>query len=461
MNLFRKKKISTEKTELERNLRTMDLVLLGLGSMVGTGIFTITGTAAATIAGPALVVSIVIAAIAVGMAALIFAEFASRVPTQGGPYSYLYAVFGEFPAWIAGWLVISEFFSVISLTASGWSSYLKGLFHFELPTLINGPLGSTSGFSIDLLPMLVIAAVTGLVLLNARTVLRFNNILVLLKLLALILFIVVGVFYLNPNHWNDFAPFGMGSLFSGNTGIMAGASLIFLSFLGFETIASSVDEAKNPQRSLPSGIIGALVVTAIFYVLITLVLTGVVSYTQLNVPDAVAYALRSVGAIWAANFVSTIAILTLITVAISMTYALARVLYGISRDGLLPKPLSIVSKKHKVPTNATLITGILSMITAGSVPLEKLSEFLNLCTILYLMMLAVGIIKLRHDFGKPKGREFKAPFIPILPVLFLLIGLSLIIHYPASTWLALAVSLLIAVVIYFAYGARHSKLNNR
>jgi APA family basic amino acid/polyamine antiporter len=460
-NILRKKTHVGEKSEMKRNLGLWDVIFLGIGAMVGTGIFTITGIGAATIAGPALIVSILIAALAVGISALFYAEFASRIPVQGSVYGYLYDIAGEFVAWIAGWLVIMEFLTAISSVAAGWGGYLKGLLDLKLPEVLNGPVGTYDHFSIDIMPMLVIVLVTGLVLMNARTALRFNSILVGLKLIALLLFVVVGIFYIKPENWSNFAPFGMGKITGAQTGIMAGAATMFFAFLGFESIALAVDEVKDPQKNIPKGIIGSLSLTAVLYIVITLVLTGMVNYTKLNVNDAVAFALRQVGANWAAAFVSTVAIFTLITVCVSMMYALARMIYGISKDGLLPEFFGTVSKNHKVPTHATYLAGGAALIAAGIWPLDKLANFLSICTLAYLIMLAVGIIKLRKDRGLPTADQFKTPWVPVLPILSILICLSFMVQYPAITWIAFLVAVVVAVVIYFAYGYHNSELHDK
>ena len=462
MDLFRKKKFGSEieKNGLIRHLNGMDLVFLGIGSMIGTGIFTLTGTAAATVAGPALMVSILIAAIAVGISALIFAEFASRIPSQGGPYGYLYAIFGEFPAWITGVLLISEFFTALAITANGWGAYIKGLFHFRLPELINGPLGAYNHFSIDLIPILVVVGISALGFLGTQTVMRFNRILVVIKIVALALFIIAGLFFLNLDNWSNFAPFGWTSAFSGQ-GVMAGASLMFMAFLGFDTVSVSADETKNPNRAVPYGIFGALAVTMLLYIFVTIALTGMVNYTKLDVSDVLAFALRSVGLAWFGNIISVIAMLTLITVGITMTYALVQTIYGISRDDLLPRKLSRLSGKAKIPRNTLILSGLLSVIISGTVSIEALSSFLNLCTLLYLLMLALGILKLRRDFGQPQKGEFRAPFVPFLPLCSIGIILALIVNYSAVTWLALVILLLVATGFYFAYGYQHSRLRSK
>jgi len=430
MNIFRTKDVSLGKTEMHRHLKLWDLILLGIGAMVGTGIFTITGTAAATLAGPALVVSIVISAICVSLSALFFAEFASRVPATGGAYSYLYVVLGEFPAWIAGWLTIMEFMTAVSGVASGWAAYFKGLlshYGISLPQALNG-----------------------------TSALRFNSILVVLKFSALALFILVGIWYIKPENWSNFVPFGFGQIYGGSTGIMAGASLMFFGFLGFESISMAVDEIQSPQKNIPRGIVLSLMIVTILYAMVTLILTGIVHYSKLNVDDAVAFALRSIGIGWAANYVSLVAIFTLITVCISMTYALSRMIYSLARDGLLPQSFKQVTKTSRVPKNATILTGLVSAIAAGIFPLASIAAFLNICTLAYLILLAYGIIKLRKDKGEPKEGEFKTPLVPFLPILSILICLSFMLQYSLETWMAFGLALLIGVIIYFVYGYNHS-----
>lgn len=462
MSIFRTIQPQATKTDMARHLTTLDLVLLGLGSMVGTGIFTVTGLGAAKFAGPSLVISIALAAIAVGISALFFAEFASRIPANGGVYSYLYATLGEFPAWMAGWYIMMEFLTAISGVASGWGSYLKGLlgnYGLALPKALNGNFNPSQGTYIDLMPVLVLLAVTGLVLLNSKLALRFNGFLVLLKFSALAIFIILGLFHLDSRNWADFAPFGFGQLYGGKTGIMAGASLMFFAFLGFESISMAVDEVKEPQKNVPRGIVLSLSIVTVLYILVTLVLTGLVHYTKLDVSDAVAFSLRSVGLNWAGNYVSVVAITTLITVCISMTYALARTIYSISRDGLLPQSLSSLTAKSKVPKQATLLVGLAAIICAGVFPLASLAEFVNISTLAYLILLPIGLLKLRKDHGQPESGQFRTPLVPFLPILSIIICLSFVSQYQTITWIAFGVSSLIGSLIYFFYGRNHSKLN--
>ena len=280
MDIFRKKDVSKSRTGMKRHLKIHDLILLGIGAMVGTGIFTITGIGAANYAGPSLIISIIISALCVSMSALFYAEFASRIPATGGAYSYI--VFGEFPAWLAGWLTIMEFMTAISGVASGWGSYLKGLlsgFGIQLPTALNGTFNPKEGTYVDLLPILVLLFVTAVVLLNSKAALRFNSALVVLKFSALALFVIAGLFFIKPENWSNFAPFGFGEIYGGKVGIMAGASLMFFAFLGFESISMAVDEIKEPQKNVPRGIVLSLTIVTVLYILVTLVLTGIVHYT--------------------------------------------------------------------------------------------------------------------------------------------------------------------------------------
>lgn len=461
MKAFRKKDLSQTRTEMRRHLGLKDLLFLGTGAMVGTGIFTITGIGAATLAGPALVLSIIISAFCVGLSALFFAEFASRIPASGGAYSYIYAVFGEYPAWMVGWFTILEYMMAVSGVAAGWGGYLKGLlasFGWELPQALSGTFNPATGTYIDLLPVLVVAFVTAVVLLQSQTALRFNSLLVVLKFSALLLFIGLGAFFINVENWSPFAPFGFGSLYGAETGIMAGASLMFFSFLGYESLSMAVDEVKEPQKNVPRGIGLSLALVTLMYVLVTLVLTGIVPYEQLNVADAVAFALRSAGLEWAAHYVSLVAILTLITVCLSLTYALSRMIYAIARDGLLPQAFRRLNPVSKVPTNATLLVGVFAAIFAGIFPLASLASFLNIVTLAYLIILAFGLLHLRKTKGLPKEHEFKTPLVPLLPLLSILICLSFMVQYDGTTWLAFGVSIIIGSLIYFLYGQKHSEL---
>ena len=291
MDLFRKKEINLNHTsEMKKELKTSDLIMLGIGAIIGTGIFVVTGVAANQNAGPALSLSFVLAAIVVILSGLSFAEFASRVPVIGGPYAYLYVVFGEFAAWLTGWLLIGEFLLAVSSVASGWSGYMQGFLKSlgaELPQALTGGYNPENGTYIDLIAVLVVIFVTYIVSLEAKKALRLNNVMVYVKFGIIALFIIVGIFFVKPDNWQPFMPLGF-------SGVLDGAALVFFAFLGFDAVAMAAEEVKNPQKDVPRGIIGSILIATVLYIIVTLILTGIVPYTELGVNDPVAFAMRYV-----------------------------------------------------------------------------------------------------------------------------------------------------------------------
>ena len=462
MDIFRKTPMTQKKSFLQRRLGLAELIFLGVGSIVGTGIFTITGVGAAQYAGPAITISILIAALCVTISALFFAEFSSRLPHSGGVYRYLYTVFGEYPAWIAGWFMIIEFAGAISTAASGWGEYLKAFlktFGISLPTALSGPFDpKKTELILILFQLFYYSFVTALVLLGVQTVLRFNSILVIFKLAVLLIFIALGLTAINTANWSDFAPYGFGQIYGGKVGIMAGASLMFFAFLGFESISMAADETKEPQKKIPQGIFISIGLVTLLYVVVTLILTGTVHYSKLNITDVVPYVLRSIGFPFIGNFVSIVVIMTLVTVCISMMYALTRMIYNISCDGLLPEQFQELTPKSKVPKKATIFVGLVTMFFSGVLQLEILALLVNIVTLAYLILLALGVIKLRKDFGEPKEEEFRTPWVPFLPLLSIVICLSLMTQCKAITWYGFIASFILGSLIYFGYGYRHSKL---
>ena len=457
MNYFRKKPLETSEkpSNLKRELKTMDLILLGLGAIVGTGIFVITGTAAAVTAGPSLILSFVIAAFSCILSALCYAEFASRIPVSGGAYSYAYTVFGELLGWLVGWLMICEYLLANASVASGWSGYMNGFLDgigLGLPIALRSSYNAEAGTYIDLIAILITFVVTYIVIQGAKKALRLNNIMVIVKFALIALFIVVGVFYVKPENWTPFAPFGL-------KGVASGAAVVFFAFLGFDAVSTAAEETKNPRRDVPRGIIGSLGIATVLYIAVTLVLTGIVPYAQLNVKDPVAFAIRFIGQDFIAGIISVGAIVTLLTVLISMTYGLGRLIYAIGRDGLLPKKLSQVDTKTKGPKFATQIVGVVSAVLAGIVPLNKLAELTNIVTLMIFVIIALGIIKLRKDFGEPTEGEFKVPFVPIFPIVSIVVCLYLMIQLSLSVWIAFVIWLVLGILVYLSYGYKNSELN--
>ena len=455
MSIFRKKEITVPVNDsggMKKNLKTMDLIFLGIGAVVGTGIFVVTGVAAERYAGPGLVLSFLVAAAAIILSGLCYAEFASRIPVIGGPYAYMYVVFGEIVAWMTGWMIICEFFLAVSSVASGWSGYVHGFLDslgFSLPQALSGAYNPTNGTYIDLIAMLVVVAVTFWVSLEAKTALRLNNLMVFVKFGIILLFVLVGIFYVKPTNWQPFIPYGF-------SGVFSGAALVFFAFLGFDAVSMAAEEVKNPKKDIPKGIIGSIIISTLLYIVVTLVLTGIVPFTDLGVKDPVAFAMRFINHGAIATIISVGAILTLLTVTIAMMYSLARVIYAISKDGLLPQFMSKIDEKRHTPKNATYVAGFLAMVFAGIVPMEMLAELTNIVTLFYLMFLALGIIKLRTMKGEPQAGEFKVPLVPVLPLISIVVFAALMFQLSLATWQVFGIAVVIGLAIYFFYGRHHS-----
>ncbi|MGX7200561.1 APC family permease [Enterococcus nangangensis] len=460
MSVFRKKPLvihGEEKGKLKRNLSALDLILLGLGAIVGTGIFVVTGTAAATMAGPALIISFILAAVCVALSGLCYAEFASRLPIIGGPYAYAYTIFGEIIGWLTGWIVICEFFLAVSSVASGWSGYVQGFLNslgVYLPKALSSAYHPAKGTYVDLIAVLVVIFVTFVVCQEAKKALRLNNLMLFIKFGLIAIFVLLGVFYVKPGNWQPFNPFG-------TSGIIAGGAMVYFAFLGFDAVAMAAEEVKDPQKNVPRGIIGSIIISTVLYIVVTLVLTGMVPFTELNVKDPVAFAMRFVNHNAVGALISVGAIITLLTVIISMTYSLARMLYAISKDGLLPQFFNKVDHKHQVPKNATIFVGAVALIFAGVVPLQVLAELTNLAALVYFVILAFGLIRMRQTMGQPQKDEFRVPFVPVLPLVSIVVCLLLMSKLSLTTWLIFLVWVVLGLILYAVYGYKHSVLNNK
>ena len=455
MDVFRKK--PTKKASLgymKRNLKLKDLILLGIGAVIGTGIFVVTGSAAADYAGPAAMLSFLVAAFVVILSGFSFAEFASRVPVTGGPYSYMYVVFGELSGWMAGWFLICEYLLAVSSVASGWSSYVQGFLAslgMTLPKPLTAGYNAKEGTYIDLIAALVVVFITVWVTQEAKKALRLNNLMVWVKFALIALFIVVGVFFIEPSNWKPYMPFGF-------SGVFDGAALVFFAFLGFDAITLAAEEVENPQKNIPRGIIGSIAIATVLYVIVTLILTGMVPYTELGVGDPVAFALRYVKLDMIGSVISIGAILTLLTVTISMLYSLVRLIYAISQDGLLPAFLQKIDQKHRTPVRATYVAGGIALFFAAAFPLAILAELTNITALACLIMMSLGILRLRKTMGQPKKGEYKVPFVPVLPWLSVLACAFLMSRLQKATWTVFIITIVLGLAIYFFYGYQHSHL---
>lgn len=462
--LFRRKLINADlhDTGLKRCLSAFDLTLLGVGAIIGTGIFVLTGIAAATLSGPAVVLSFIVAGIACTFAALAYSELASSVGGCGSAYGYSYAAFGELVAWIIGWVLVLEYGVAVAAVANGWSGYFNNALAaigFALPhELTAGPYADNPGF-VNLPALLIILILMGLLIRGVSESAKLNAVMVFIKLLAIAIFIAVAFFHVNPDNWTPFAPFGwFGHDAEGKPiGILAGASLVFFAYVGFDAVSTAVEEAKDPKRDIPIGIIGSLIFCTLIYVIVSGLLTGVLPYPELNVSSPVAHALEQVGVNWASGLVATGVIAGLTTVMLVLYYALTRIIFSISRDGLLPEFFAKVSDKTQTPVRTTVLCGVIMAIAAGFVPLGALVEIVNIGTLGAFVMVCGGVIFLRKRYPD-MNRPFQAPGGLILPICGVLSCGALIAFLPLETHLRFLGWLAVGLIIYFAYGIRHSKL---
>ncbi|WP_059172427.1 amino acid permease [Bacillus sp. FJAT-27445] len=462
MNLFRKKSISkllqeagNRDIKLKKELGAFDLSMLGIGAIIGTGIFVLTGVAAATHAGPALIISFILSGLACVFAALCYAEFASTVPVSGSAYTYSYATFGELIAWILGWVLILEYGLASSAVASGWSGYFQGLlagFGIHIPEALSSAYNPAKGTYVDLPAICIVLLITMLLTQGVKKSSRFNAIMVFIKMAVILLFIGVGVWYVEPANWTPFMPFGF-------SGVTTGAATVFFAYIGFDAVSTAAEEVKNPQRNMPIGIIASLLVCTVLYIVVSLILTGIVPYDQLNVKNPVAFALNYIHQDWVAGFISVGAITGITTVLLVMLYGQTRLFYAISRDGLLPKVFSRIDQKKQTPVVNSWITFVMVGVFAGVVPLNRLAELVNIGTLFAFMTVSLGILYLRKHHV-PTGKGFRVPFVPVIPILAFLSCGYLALQLPLATWKGFSIWLAIGIIVYFSYGRKHSVLNN-
>lgn len=461
MNLFRKKSISDliqeagqKDVTLKKELGAFDLSMLGIGAIIGTGIFVLTGVAAAEHAGPALILSFILSGLACVFAALCYAEFASAVPVSGSAYTYSYATFGELIAWILGWDLILEYGLASSAVASGWSGYFQGLlagFGIHFPKALTSAYDPANGTFVDVPAIIIVFVITLLLTQGVKKSARFNTIMVIIKLAVVLLFIGVGAWYVKPSNWTPFMPFGF-------SGVTTGAATVFFAYIGFDAVSTAAEEVKNPQKNMPIGIIASLIVCTVLYIIVSAILTGIVPYQQLDVKNPVSFALNYIHQDWVAGFISLGAIAGITTVLLVMLYGQSRLFYAISRDGLLPKVFSKVDKKKQTPTVNSWITCLLVAFFAGFVPLGRLAELVNMGTLFAFMTVSIGILYLRKNNQAPKT-GFRVPFVPYIPILAFVFCGYLALQLPAVSWISFGVWLVIGLIVYFVYGHRNSTLN--
>ncbi|WP_197380544.1 amino acid permease [Mycolicibacterium mengxianglii] len=461
-------------TRLRKDLNWWDLTVFGVSVVIGAGIFTITASTAGNLTGPAISISFIFAAIACGLAALCYAEFASTVPVAGSAYTFSYATFGELVAWIIGWDLILEFAVAAAVVAKGWSSYLGTVFGFGGGTAVIG------GVSVDWGALVIVAFVTLLLARGTKLSAGVSLVVTVVKVAVVLLVVAVGAFFIDIGNYTPFIPpaesgaAGSGteqSLFSlltgaegssyGWYGLLAGASIVFFAFIGFDIVATTAEETKNPQRDVPRGILASLAIVTVLYVAVTVVLSGMVSYTVLRDAESpnLATAFEANGVHWAATVISIGALAGLTTVVIVLMLGQTRVLFAMSRDGLMPRQLAKTGE-HGTPVRITLIVGVLVAIAASVFPMGKLEEMVNIGTLFAFALVSAGVIVLRKT--RPDlERGFRAPLVPFLPILAIIACGWLMLNLTGLTWIRFLIWMAIGVVIYFLYGRRHSVLARR
>ena len=455
---------------LHRSLGVVSLTAFGVGSTIGAGIFVLTGGEAAHHAGPAVTYAFILASLACFFAGLCYAEFAAMVPIAGSAYSYAYATMGELPAWIIGWCISLEYVFSAGLVAIVWSGYAQsalGDLGIHIPALLAAAPFSwdndhvvMTGTLVDLPAVLVTLGCTLLLVFSTRHSATLNTIIVSAKVAAIVIIIVVGAHYVDPANWHPFVPPNTGSFGSfGWTGVAAAAGVVFFSYIGFDGISTLAEECHHPQRTIPLSLFAALAICTTLYVGVSLVITGLTHYSGLDVPDPIYFALSTVQADlgWLKFLVAVVAVFGLISVILFSLLGQVRILYAMGRDGLMPAAFTRTSARFKTPYVGTLWTGALAAATAGFTPLDILSMLISIGTLLAFAMVCAGVLVLRRT-APDAHRPFRTPWVPLVPVLGILCCLGLMYSLPLPTWKRLMYWLAIGLVVYFAYGRRHSRL---
>ncbi|GAA1102308.1 amino acid permease [Tsukamurella strandjordii] len=465
-------------TRLKKQLTAWDLTIFGVAVVVGAGIFTIGASTAGDFSGPAVSISFLIAAVACGLAALCYAEFASTVPVAGSAYTFSYATFGEFVAWIIGWDLVLEFSIAAAAVASGWSSYLGTVFG-------TGPAAvQIGGQTIDWGAMLIVGVLTVLLTFGAKVSSRVSAVITAIKVAVVLLVIVVGAFYIKGSNYSPFVPesvpgktagvtmdstlfqaiFGSGSSY-GWFGVLAGAGIVFFAFIGFDIVATSAEETVKPQRDVPRGILGSLAIVTVLYIAVTVVVTGMASYKDLATTAGdggeknLAYAFSLNGVDWAATIISIGALAGLTTVVMVLLMGQNRVLFAMARDGLLPRQLAKTSDRG-VPVRISVGVGVVVALLAGIFPLKELTMLINIGTLFAFVLVSVGVIVLRKQ--RPDlQRGFRAPFVPLVPILSVIACGWLMFNLSLETWVRFLIWMVLGVLVYFIYSKNHSVLGRR
>lgn len=457
-NPFRKENLSrylgTDK-KFVKSLGAGDLLALGIGAVIGTGIFILPGTVAATEAGPGVTLSFVIAAIVCGLCSMCYAELSSSIPVAGSAYSYGNLLYGEVIGWILGWALVLEYMLSVAAVSAGWAAYFHSLINsvgLHLPHQLENAYNPFSGTYFNLVAVISVFLIALLLSRGLKTSIKLNNAAVIIKIAIILIFVGVGLFFIKPSNYKPFTPFG-------TKGIFHGATTVFFAFLGFDVVSASAAEVKNPKKNMPIGIIGTLIIAAILYMAVSVVLTGMVHFDKLDVANPVAFALKQVNQGWLADLLSIGAIVGMSTMMLSMIYSSSRLIYSIGRDGLLPSFLGKIDK-HGLPENSLWIVTTIIALMGGIFSLDELTNLVSIGTLLAFAFVSFGVILLRQRSDIPDA-SFKVPFYPVIPILSTLACIGMMFFLPIKTFIFAGIWFGFGLLIYFTYGYKHSKLNTK
>ncbi len=457
--------------KLSKTLGPFSITAMGIGAIIGAGIFVLTGTAAAQYAGPSIMLSFVLGGVACGFVGLCYAELAAMLPVSGSCYTYTYATLGEVFAWMIGWDLVLEYAMGAATVAVGWSGYAVSILRnigITVPPQFAAAPGTavtladgTAGTAVLNLPApLIVAALTAMLVFGTKESARLNNVMVAIKLVVVVAFIAVGAFFVNPANWHPFIPASTGEFgHYGLSGILRGSAVVFFAFIGFDAVSCAAQEARDPQRDMPVGILGSLVVCTILYVAVAAVLTGLVPYADLNVSDPIAKGVDVIGLTWFAILVKIGALTGLTTVILVLLYGQSRIFFTMSEDGLLPGLFAHIHPTLNTPYRSQIMIGVIVAIVAALVPIGILGEMVSIGTLFAFILVCGSVIYLRRSDARVK-RPFKVPAVPVVPILGILFCLLLMSGLPVFTWLRLLIWMAIGFAIYFAYGRRHSVLRH-
>ncbi len=448
--------LDIEEHRLHRSLTATDLTVLGIGAIIGVGIFVLTGAAAANYAGPGVVLSFVISGAACAFTAFCYAELASSIPVAGSAYNYAYATMGEMIAWIIGWDLILEYIVACIAIAIGWSGYFVNILKavgINIPAWCSAAPGTVPGAVINLPAIIIVLVLTALLMVGIKESARFTGLMVLVKALTILVFILVGISHVSPANWHPFMPFGM-------KGVVAGAAIVFFAYIGFDAISTAAEETINPQRNMPIGILLSLGICTILYIVVAAILTGMVSYTKLNTPAPVAQALVLTGFRWGSAVISAGAVAGITSVLVVMLMGQPRIFFSMSRDGLIWPWFSKVHPRFRTPYVSQILTGVVVACFAGFIDIGTAAELCNIGTLFAFAIVCGGVVVLRRTHPELR-RSFRCPMVPWIPLLGIFFCGWLMLSLPKITWFRFVGWLFAGLVIYFSYGIKNSRLNTR